>query len=676
MAVTYYDARTAQTGIATTGLGIAGVKGVKVVWHDGTAVDADIHNGVIRIPRIMQAAGFTEDELEECRGRVHHEFGHQAHSKLSKAEWPKGALHQIWNAVEDVWMEREHGREWPGLRDTYAAAARRANRRIGQKVMSGAVTAPMWEALVAMMFQSNGLTPAWTLTPKARAYFDAAYDIFVEWRQSKSSRGNLEIARRIHDVLKQVHDDWQDGQGQDGQQGEQGEQGQQQDGQGQGQGGEGQQDGQPQSQATGDFEDEQQGGQEASQGASEDKDGSEQGEGGDEGQDGVGEGQDGAGEGQDGAGEGKDEAGEGKDEAGGEAGGGKGGDETEGEDGKASGKGDGPDMDEELAGPSMSEMVDEAIADAIKRVKDEAGRSGGVYTARLDLDEHVVPDPMPAEFMALRSGVAASVFAITRTLEQALRTLARSRTVFGQRSGDLDMARLAHVAKGLSRNVFKTVKEGQDLDTAVVITIDESGSMDSTVREVQKVVAALGEALSACGVPFEVVGGTTKYGAGDGRMPSLDGFCRSNPIIFRHYKTFGEQWSAVRARVPAIGAFDHYIDGELVDYAASLLGRRRETRKVIISVSDGSPMGGQGTEKELGENLVRVCGRVRAAGIEVYSLAIGTPAPARFYGKEHSIELPSGADLGKEFAGTFAKVITKGGVKVGGKAGTPASVRN
>jgi cobalamin biosynthesis protein CobT len=148
-------------------------------------------------------------------------------------------------------------------------------------------------------------------------------------------------------------------------------------------------------------------------------------------------------------------------------------------------------------------------------------------------------------------------------------------------------------------------------------------------------------------------------------MPPLDDFSRTNPILFKHYKIFGEQWAMTRSRVPSISAHEHYIDGELVEYGAARLAQRPESRKVVISISDGDPMGGQYKDEELGNNLKRVCKRARRNGTEVYSLAVNTDSPAKFYGKEYSIRLNNGTDFGAKFTKTFVDVLTKGRVKVG-----------
>jgi cobaltochelatase CobT len=280
------------------------------------------------------------------------------------------------------------------------------------------------------------------------------------------------------------------------------------------------------------------------------------------------------------------------------------------------------------------------------------------------LDEHNVPDGDKEAFKKMRGDIGAGIFTLTRTLEQALRAMAMARRLTGQRTGKLDTGRLVQVAKSLSKNVFEQTKQGTKLDTAVSLVIDESGSMWAC-GEIAKVVTAMGEALAACGIPFEVVGATTKWGSGASILKQTQGFTRVNPIVYQHYKAFGEQWPQVAHRVTDISARVHHVDGEVVEHAARRLANRKETRKVVISMSDGDPCAGQCNDQEMAKNLVRVCERSRKSGIEVYSLSIGTDSPARYYGKKYSIVLGK-AEFGQEFAKSFVKLLTEGRLKMVG----------
>jgi len=181
--------------------------------------------------------------------------------------------------------------------------------------------------------------------------------------------------------------------------------------------------------------------------------------------------------------------------------------------------------------------------------------------------------------------------------------------------------------------------------------------MYSHYGQMRLLAIALGEALDKIRIPFEIIGSTT--GAGG---VAVDGFHRTNPIVYRHYKSFAEQWMAVRHRVAGIYCYNNNVDGEVVEYAAQQLQARPETRKVVFSLSDGRPMTGQGSNVEAARNLVRVCKRSREQGVEVFGFGVGTRAPEQFYGEDFFVYLNSATDMGAEFVRRFADIVTRGRV--------------
>ena len=84
----YYGANEAQNAMAVVAAWMGQNAGLKVVYHDGNAVDADIFRGIIRIPKLACSNGLTEDSMNMLRGRVYHEAGHIGFTKLEKADYP------------------------------------------------------------------------------------------------------------------------------------------------------------------------------------------------------------------------------------------------------------------------------------------------------------------------------------------------------------------------------------------------------------------------------------------------------------------------------------------------------------------------------------------------------------------------------------------------------------
>jgi len=804
---TYYGEHEAEDAMSVMARWMGRNNRVQVIYHNGTAVDADIFQGVIRIPRLACASGITQEALMLLRGRVYHEAGHIDETKLSKADYPKGALFEIWNALEDRRMESSESGKHKGCEVVFRWSNHYYNRKIAESIMKGK-DAPLWEALVAMSLMVESVPVAWTLTQKAQDYFDAAYQEFIKVKQCADAKECLDLAKVIYQLLKDVNEEWkqanpppQQGQPQQGGEPQQGE-GQGESGDGQGE--EGEEKGEPQQGGSKDFDDYEndkssksgkgsgqgddstegddqiKGGKKDGPGDGDDDDdddgdssksgkgdkgdqGKDQGKDGDEGdEDGSGKGKDGKdadgtkddkgvdgnaqgddqnddkgnagddkgndagktkgkgnesgkdgedgsgsdgdgsedsdgdgkgsqGDGTDGAGEDKKDGssdGDGKDGAGSKGGakqdGNKGdakGTEADGEpNGEVTpgdvpykpqnkepqgGKGDGKDkrdLEDEFDGLSREQAMNEDLEEFFRNMSAEDKR----YTSRRDLDVHSAPETTEEDKTSYHerlSQVSVTVATMIRALDQALRSLSRCRKNPYLRAGRIDRNRLVAIAKGLSKEVFYRTRDGISLDVAVAITMDESGSM-SNYYTVQLLAMAIGEALTSIGVPFEIIGTTTMYGGGDRRMVSMNGFSRVNPIVYKHYKLFNEQWNNVRQRMVHSGAYHHNVDGEVIEYAAFRLAQRRESRKVIFSLSDGEPCAGHGNDTEMAVNLKRVCTRVRKHGIEVYGFGVETESPRALYGKDWFVYLDKIEQMGPEFTREFVKIVTEGRVKV------------
>ncbi len=750
-----YSVQDAQGGMSILAGFLGKNHNVKVVYHNGNAVDANIETGTIRIPKLACASGITEETIQILRSMVYHESGHIAETKLSKSETPKGALFNILNALEDRRIERVLADAHLGCKAIFAWGVEYYNKRIAGQMAAGNANVPLWEALCAMGIMTEGHQPAWRLTPKADAYVKAAYEEFSTVRKAKTTNDCLEIAKRIYALLKDASDEFNEKnkpqekkeneeKGKDEKQEKQDKQDKQDKGKQDKNGKQDKQDkkgkkekqDKPENSQAEDMPDDSQDGDEGEEGdegdskedkkdkkdSKEDKpgkgkkqkpekdeadkdgdgadgdesDGDEQGDKGDE--DGKSQGQEsdlddeatdpGKGDKDDGT---ESESAEPKDDSDdGDGSNSKGmsndkdskdSDADAGDDNDVTSNSDVPykpsdieDGDSDKAKEQYdSDLEDEGKGDdqrailneRLNELFDQLSPSDKEYLARRDTDIHAVPNETPvdrANFIERRGMVASAVSSMTCALEQALRSMAKCRKDPYLRQGKIDKKRIVAITKSLSKEVFCKTRPGEKLDAAIEIIIDESGSMGNYL-DVQLVAIAVGEALSQINIPFEITGTTTKHLGGCG-CPSLDGFTRTNPIVYNHYKGFHETWISVRHRITQTAARFHNVDGEAVEFAAYRLAQRKESRKIILSLSDGEPCAGHGNDSDMCKNLRDVCNRVRKNGIEVYSIALGTEAPVVFYGKKYSIVVMCIEELGKSFARLLASVLTNGRVRL------------
>ena len=322
-------------------------------------------------------------------------------------------------------------------------------------------------------------------------------------------------------------------------------------------------------------------------------------------------------------------------------------------------------MDESCDGQELSD----ALQEAIKEIIDNSTYEDREYIANAGNDVHNYPKKNENDderFHEVLSSVRGSVNGMSRTLDQALRAIQKTKKNPYMESGKIDKNKYVQIAKGLSKQVFYTTKKGQTLDVEVSIIVDESGSMYTfMIEEIKKLIAVVGETLSKINIKFEVIGATTKYfGSQEGRrrdFPTVyeTGCTRTNPIVYNHYKSFDENWRKVRSKINQLADRKHHVDGEVVEYASRGLIQRGAKRKIVFSLSDGFPDSGQDRTLSA-RHLTRTCRKMREKGVEVYGFGIGTEDPKPFYGEENFVYLEDANSLNTKFFKEFSKILLEG----------------
>jgi cobalamin biosynthesis protein CobT len=211
-------------------------------------------------------------------------------------------------------------------------------------------------------------------------------------------------------------------------------------------------------------------------------------------------------------------------------------------------------------------------------------------------------------------------------------------------------------------DVFRRREIHTSRDVAVTLLVDCSGSMD--LRDKIAVAASAAFALACVveriGIPCEVLGFTT-YGFGEDsisreelrqmreeerRMGRV--FSRYEPLYIPIIKGFGERLTPqVKVRFPALYRrlrLLNNIDGECVEIAAKRLAKRRETRKVLMVLSDGIPYG-YGNPAEQGFHLKCVVEHIGKQGVECIGIGIMDESVRHYYPKavvlNHLADLPT-----------------------------------
>ena len=226
---------------------------------------------------------------------------------------------------------------------------------------------------------------------------------------------------------------------------------------------------------------------------------------------------------------------------------------------------------------------------------------------------------------------------------------------FDSSRGILDRKKLTRlVTSPLSDDVWVNSKNHQYQDTALTILLDNSGSM----RGQPIVMAALAceiiaEILEKFSVKTEIIGFTTsdwkggrarKLWESSGR-PSNPG--RLNELRHVIYKHFNQKFKKAKTNLGLMlkeGVLKENIDGEALLFARSRLMQQSEKRKILLVISDGTPVDDSTNSANdndiLTEHLHHVIKKIEKSGrVEIVGIGIGHSTDD-FYRNSTAIKSP------------------------------------
>ena len=256
-----------------------------------------------------------------------------------------------------------------------------------------------------------------------------------------------------------------------------------------------------------------------------------------------------------------------------------------------------------------------------------------------------------------RAGI--NVGRLARHLQQLFALPADDGWNSAQEEGRIDGRMLSQlVASPTERRLFKQVRSQPLADSAVTFLLDCSGSMKQYAARLAVVVDVLVRALEQAGIVTEVLGFTTgAWNGGRARgdwsragSPAHPG--RLNEVTHLVFKPAEESWRRCRQRMAALLKTDFYregVDGEAVAWACSRLRARGERRRILLVVSDGSPMDGATSLANdayyLDHHLQEVVARQSAQGdLEIRGLGVGLDL-SPYYDSSLVVDLSQGMPL-------------------------------
>ena len=318
------------------------------------------------------------------------------------------------------------------------------------------------------------------------------------------------------------------------------------------------------------------------------------------------------------------------------------------EDGSGGAQGESEDVDLD----ELSELLDESqedaeISDLQDRVRDDleakckmAGQSNPTYTPNpkaIAEDKWTeIPTGSASDYVREKDRVSSQISAMRAKLVAELRAKAARRFVGDKTRGTIDTGSLYLLRMG-SKNVFAEQTQELTEKVAVSILVDQSGSMyGQKIVKARQSAIAIGETLHGLGVSFEIVGFENQ---GFGYSRDDRDYDRNERFHYHVYKTFDQNFNVRKTSLVNMEAGGGNNDGEAVLAMAKRIVVRPETRKILIVLSDGQPVGGRrsmGGGQDLCERfLSESVAKISKAGIEIYGVGIMTNDVQKFYKRQN-----------------------------------------
>lgn len=290
-----------------------------------------------------------------------------------------------------------------------------------------------------------------------------------------------------------------------------------------------------------------------------------------------------------------------------------------------------------------------------------------VFTTAYDQQHAVSTLVRPAQLKAYREQLdqqiaqhGVNVHRLAREVQLLLAEPAHDGWDGGQEHGHIDGRRLTQlISSPTERRLFRTERVEPVAHCLVTFLIDCSGSMKEHAESVAVIVDVFGQALELAGASSEILGFTT--GAWNGGRALRD-WRRSgrphhpgrlNELCHLVFKDADTPWRRARPTIAALLQADLFregVDGEAVAWACRRMEGRTEQRRLLIVLSDGSPMDTAtnltNDNYYLDNHLKDVVGREEAAGsAQIYGLGVGLDL-SPYYGRSHALDLSHGLGNG------------------------------
>jgi cobaltochelatase CobT len=274
------------------------------------------------------------------------------------------------------------------------------------------------------------------------------------------------------------------------------------------------------------------------------------------------------------------------------------------------------------------------------------------------------------DMLAAATGVSPRI--LGRQLAQLLAETRIDGWEGGHQAGYIDGRRLAQlVTTPGERSIFLSQRHTLRPDSIVSFLVDCSGSMKAFSESLVTLLDVFTRALDLAGISCEILGFTTSaWNGGRARRdwiragrPPVPG--RLNEVRHLVVKSADTSWRSARMAIAGLLKLDLYregVDGEAVEWACTRLASREEHRRILVVISDGSPMDAAtclaNGEHYLDHHLRDVLARDR--DVDICAIGVGLDLSA-YYNHCTAVDLTDGVNrrVASDVLATIASAATR-----------------
>jgi cobaltochelatase CobT len=284
-----------------------------------------------------------------------------------------------------------------------------------------------------------------------------------------------------------------------------------------------------------------------------------------------------------------------------------------------------------------------------------------VYSKDNDRVVHAQKLILPAQLIKLRkeqdqliAGQGLNVPRLARDFTKVLTAPMLDGWEFGLQDGYIDARMLNKLVTSPNyRDLYRQEKTKPKSNCLVTFLLDNSGSMKQHIAPIAMLIETMTKALELAGAKTEILGFTTRVWQGGKTFKQWRSRgAKANPgrlTELEHiiYKDANTPFKRARLNIAAMlkpELFREGIDGEALLWASQRMENSPEQRRIIIVLSDGSPMESATSQNNpaeyLDHHLCQVSAMLEAKGdIELYALGFGLDL-SRYYRHNIALDLP------------------------------------